>query len=73
VLGLVVTLRPKGQRFAWYVPTGDEGLGGRIESDLSAEIAVMCVSGDTGGEKCVELGLDGEARGIMSLGSCAPE
>jgi len=58
----------------WYVPTGDDGLGGRIESDLRAEMAdVWLVSGEMGGEKCIELGLDGEARGMISLGSCAPE
>jgi hypothetical protein len=30
------------------------------------------VPGVVGGEKCVELGLEGDARGIMSLGSGFP-
>jgi len=34
---------------------------------------VWLVSGGIGGEKCIELGRDGEARGMISLGSCAPE
>lgn len=71
LLGLVAaTLRAKGQMPEWYVPTGDVGLAGRIDSDLRADIAD---AGVTGGEMCVELGREGEARGIMSLGSGGPE
>jgi len=53
---------------------GDGGLGGRIESDLSAEMADVWLTPDPpGGEKCIELGLEGEARGMISLGSGTPE
>ena len=69
--GLAAVLRPNGQRFEGYAPTGEDGLEGRIERDFSADMAdVWLVPGDIGGEKYVELGLDGEARGMMSLGSC---
>jgi hypothetical protein len=46
------------------------GLAGRIDSDLRADIAD---AGVMGGEICVELGREGEARGMMSLGSGGPE
>jgi hypothetical protein len=46
------------------------GLAGRIDSDLSAEMAEVGVAG---GEMCVELGRDGDARGMMSLGSGGAE
>jgi hypothetical protein len=54
----------------WYVPTGEVGLAGLIDSDLRAAIAD---AGVTGGATCVELGREGEARGMMSLGSGGPE
>jgi hypothetical protein len=76
VLGLVVAVAlrpPKGQMLLeWYVPTGEVGLAGRIDRDLSAAMAVVCV-GVSGGEMCVELGRDGDARGMMSLCSGGPE
>lgn len=67
--GLVAVPLPNDQTPLWEVPImGDVGLGGRMYSDdLSAFTAVE------GGEKCVELGLEGEARGTISLGSGAPE
>jgi len=56
------------------VPTGEGGLGEQIVKDLRAETAdVWLAPGVVGGEKYVELGLDGEALGIMSLGSGCPE
>lgn len=67
-----MALRANGQRLEWYVPTGDVGLGGRIDNDLRAETA-DCVAGVAGGEMCVELGREGDARGMISLGSGGPE
>jgi hypothetical protein len=46
------------------------GLAGLIDSDLRADIAD---AGVTGGEICVELGREGEARGMISLGSGGAE
>lgn len=52
---------------------GEGGLGGRyVDMERNAVTAVVVV-GVAGGEKWVELGLDGEARGMMSLGSETPE
>jgi hypothetical protein len=45
-----------------------------MEMDLSADIAdVRLVSSDVGEVMRVELGLEGEARGMISRGSWAPE
>lgn len=60
----------------WYVPTtGEVGLAGRIDSDLRAEMADVWVveTGVPGGEMCVELGREGDARGMMSLCSGGAE
>jgi hypothetical protein len=46
------------------------GLAGRIDSDLRADLAD---AGVMGGEFCVELGGEGEARGMISLGSGGPD
>lgn len=69
----MAALRANGQILAG-VETGEGGLDGRMLSDLSAETAlVYCVVfGVVGGEKYVELGRDGEARGMMSRGSGSP-
>lgn len=43
-----------------------------MDSDRSAEIADvgwLLELGDAGGDKYIELGLEGEALGMMSLGS----
>jgi hypothetical protein len=58
----------------WYVAdVGEGGLGGRVESARRADMAEDgMVVGVTGGEKCVEPGLDGAALGTMSRGSGLP-
>jgi hypothetical protein len=45
-----------------------------VERDFRAKTAELCmvVPGVVGGDKQVDVGLDGEARGIMSLGSGFP-
>jgi hypothetical protein len=70
VLGLTFALRAKGQMVPFSI-LGEGGLGGRTVKDLRAEMALVYCAfvGVVGGEKLVELGLDGEARGTMSLGS----
>lgn len=73
VLGLLVLLLVKGQMLACD-DVGDGGLGGRMLSDLNAEMAdeycaPVVAPGVVGGEKCIEFGLEGDARGTMSLGS----
>lgn len=82
--GLVATLRPKGQRLLPLLPVGDGGLGGPIVRERRAEMADVwwccwCVGGaamlgEAGGEllRCIEVGREGEARGIMSLSSDCP-
>ena len=74
VPGLAFVLRLKGQRPEWLdvVRLGDGGLGSRIDSDRRADIADVCVYCDGGDVKWVDCGLDGEARGMMSLGSGFP-
>jgi len=77
--GLAADPRAKGQMppLSWYVAVmvGDGGLGSRIVSDRRAVMADMGLAplGLVGGEKCIELGRDGEARGMMSLGSGFPD
>jgi len=70
----VLGLRAKGQMLEpWYVPGG---LGGpsRMESDLRADMADVGRAALGGGdERCRELGREGEARGMMSLGSGFPD
>lgn len=59
------------------LPVGDGGLGGPTLSDRSAEMADewrALLPGEPGGElpKFIDVGRDGVARGIMSLGSGFP-
>lgn len=73
VPGLVATLRPNGQMLP-LLPVGDGGLDGPMLRDRSAEIAdewCALVPGEPGGEllRCIDVGRDGVARGMMSLGS----
>jgi hypothetical protein len=49
---------------------GDGGLPDRMVSDRRAEMAAVVLFGVTGDDaKYVDVGLDGDARGMMSLGS----
>lgn len=52
---------------------GEVGLAGRIDSDLRADTADVWLAGVVGGEMWVRLGREGEARGMISLGSGGPE
>lgn len=56
------------------LPVGDGGLDGPMLRDRSAEMAdewYALVPGEPGGEllRCIDVGRDGVARGMMSLGS----
>lgn len=72
-LGLVAALRVKGQK-PEALAVGEGGLGGATFRDLNAETAPEQgpLIGVVGGEKERLVGLDGEARGMMSRGSGSP-
>ena len=73
-LTAALPLDEKGHMVLWYAALGDGGLESRMESDLRAEMAdVWLAAAAAGDEKCIELGRDGEARGMMSLGSELPD